>query len=371
MIYIIIFVIATLCVYIAEKSSEKNQKRNNHQQLCSYSPKQIILFALAVIILSFLAAIRDKYCGIDVTWYVTPTHEDALYAKGFMSFISDIEKEYGYYIIVYVITKLFDSLFFVHFFSHVIIIGPILYLLTTLKKEVGINISVAFFMYLLLSYNTSLCIVRQNMAASVTLLSIAFLLQKKYIQFFALAIIACSIHNSNILFLAPILLLYVAKEKLTSYKYMIGIVIAILSVYVLYAYFLVFFGNIIEEMYMERLDGNSDKNSGGILSAVLNALLIFIPFIFYKKNKCRYVFALLAPIFALLFILMGRQAAYFGRMAIPYAALIPISNAIFLYKKKFFLFGIILIAFALWYALNVLHGGYETYPYIVDKNWNL
>lgn len=371
MIYIIIFVISSLCAYIAEKSYEKKQKNSKAHWVCDYTPKQKLLFALAVIIPSFLAAIRDKYCGIDVTWYVTPTHEDALYAKSFVDFFIDIEKEYGYYIIVYVITKLFDSLFFVHFFSHVIIIGPILYLLTTLKKETEIRIWLAYFLYLLLSYNTSLCIIRQNMASSIAILGMAFLLQKKYLPFIIFSALSCTIHNSNILFLAPLVLLYIAKSKLTNYKYLIGIVIAILSIYAFYAYFLIFFGDVIGEMYLNRLDGNSTENSGGLLSVVLNALLIFLPFVLYSKKKNRYAFVLITPIFALLFKLMGREAIYFGRMAIPYISLIPISNAIFLHNKRILLLCAVLIALALWYAGNVLHGGFETYPYIVDKNWNL
>lgn len=359
MIYLYVFIISTLFVYLAEKNANGNNKI------------KYFYFCIAIIIPSFFAAIRDIYCGIDITFYVTPTFDSAKNYNNISSYLNDVEIEYGYGIFVYLIQKIFNNLFFVHFFTQIIIISPVVVLLYILKKEYDIKIYLAYFVYLLLCYNTSLCIIRQNIASSISILSMIFLVKKKYFLFLIFGTISCFVHNSNILFLLSALFLYIIRYKLSNFKYIILLIVAILSIYMVYVYFLPYFGNIFGEMYMERMEANSNSNSGGYITLILRTILVFLPFFFYKKELAEYNFILILPVFSLLFFLMGREIAYLGRLATPYSVFIPISIALYLRKSVFLSLITFVISLSLWYASVILQGGYETYPFKEDKYWNI
>lgn len=358
MIYLYIFIISSFFIYLAEHIHKEHTKI------------KYVCFCLAIIVPSFFAAIRDKYCGIDVTFYVTPTYDSAKSYNSISSFMNNTEIEYGYGIFVYYITKLFGDLFYVHFFTQIVIISPFILLLTTLKKEYEINIYIAYFIYLLLCYNTSLCIIRQNIASSISILSIVFLIRKKYLLFLLFGVSACFVHNSNILFIIPTVLLYLFRDKVSNFKNILLLSIAIISIYSLYIYLLPSLGNIIGEMYMDRMESNSDSNSGGITTLILKTTLVFLPFFFYTKELSKYNFILILPVFSLLFYLLGREIAYLGRLGTPYTIFIPISLVLYLRNKYFLSICVIVISLALWYGSVILQGGYKTYPFIQDKYWN-
>lgn len=359
MIYLYTFIISSFFLYLAEK----NINKKNATIRCVY-------VCIAIIIPSLLAAIRNEYCGIDVTFYVTPIFEKANHCSNISSFFNDTSIEFGYGIYVYFITKLFGSLFYVHLFTQILIISPIVILLFILKKEFGVKISLAFFMYLLLCYNTSLCVIRQNLATSISILSIVFLLRKKYFFFLIVGFISCLFHNSNIIFILTTVLVYLVRYKISNYKYTFLLVFGILSIYTMYIFLLPYFSNVIGDIYMERMEENSNSNTGGYITLALRTILVFLPFFFIEKDLAKYNFILILPVFSLLFYLMGREIAYLGRLAIPYTVFIPVSIAVYLRNSKILMLFVLVLTLLLWYSSVILQGGYDTYPFTEDKYWN-
>ena len=111
-IYIAVFIISILSTYYAEKYEKKSMK------------KEFIFFsAIAILIPSLLAGLRNSTIGYDTSYYSLPTFNKAL-VMNFSRFRSITSKqiELGYGVMVFILTKLLENFQVILFATHFIIV---------------------------------------------------------------------------------------------------------------------------------------------------------------------------------------------------------------------------------------------------------
>lgn len=354
MIYIFCFILSVCISYIAERKLERLQSA-------------FFLFVISASLPIILAGLRDVSVGIDVTWYVTPPFYAAQKYSSLSSFMKYMaEDDAGFFIYVYIITKLFDSLIVLMTLNHLIIITPILYILYYYKKNNPMfSITLGYAIWLLSIYNMTLCVVRQSMALGFGLLAIVFLFRKKYLLCGVMAFLSYEFHHSMILFLSIIILLYLVRIKISSRK-KYELIASIICFSSFIGTFLInHFLGFVNEKYAERVE-DSLINEGGRPTAVFWFILALLPFYFVYRRKVNihtdtllYFF----PLIGAVFFVLGLHAMYIGRLAYPFLTLTAITIPCLPLKRSSRT--IILGLFVLyWIVQYPIHNSWETVPYI-------
>lgn len=357
MIYFSVFVIAILFAFLGDKYYNNVKMR-------------YIFTAFALLPPIILAAVRSHVVGTDVDMYITPTYSDAKQIGTLSSFYATTEKEYIFFGLQFIITKTFKTLFSVHFINQLIIMSPIMMLICYVKKEYHVKIWKMYAVYLFLQYNISLCVIRQNVAFSLFLIGFYFLLKKKYIPFIVFSIIAAYSHNSTIIPIICICILYFTRNSASNIKAKLIMLILLLGIIIGYNYFLSQFGFLIGDMYITRMEG-AEGNSGGYMTLLFYFVLVIIPFIINKDIPKKIFFFNYIPAIGLVFSILAKNSVYIGRLAIPFMIYTCITVPLCL-RNKGWLYNIFLVTIiCFWYITYIDRGLWETYPYEMDIRYNM
>ena len=165
--------------------------------------KFIFLSLLALIIPSFFAAFRGEKVGTDVLQYAKPYYLEALNSSSLQSFLLQGSAETGYEVFVFVITKIFKNFNAILFFTEALIICPIY--IVAIKNRKNCPMWVTLLVYYMIFYIASFNFMRQSIAAALLLLAYFELVEKKWLKFIILILLAQSFHNTAFIGLAVIL----------------------------------------------------------------------------------------------------------------------------------------------------------------------
>lgn len=165
--------------------------------------KFIFLSLLALIIPCFFAAFRGEKVGTDVLQYAKPYYLEALNSSSLQSFLLQGSAETGYEVFVFVITKIFKNFNAILFFTEALIICPIY--IVAIKNRKNCPMWVTLLVYYMIFYIASFNFMRQSIAAALLLLAYFELVEKKWLKFIILILLAQSFHNTVFIGLAVIL----------------------------------------------------------------------------------------------------------------------------------------------------------------------
>lgn len=165
--------------------------------------KFIFLSLLALIIPCFFAAFRGEKVGTDVLQYAKPYYLEALNSSSLQSFLLQGSAETGYEVFVFVITKIFKNFTAILFFTEALIICPIY--IVAIKNRKNCPMWVTLLVYYMIFYIASFNFMRQSIAAALLLLAYFELVEKKWLKFIILILLAQSFHNTAFIGLAVIL----------------------------------------------------------------------------------------------------------------------------------------------------------------------
>lgn len=204
-IYLIVTVITSFLVFLEEKNNEKVKK------------KRCILSILAILLLCIIAGARDSGVGTDTLvygdsvfqWMCEHNFSEALVLNLKMKI------DYGYLVLVYVITRFTDKLFWQYFVFQLISVGFVFKALDDANldryKWIGV------FIYNTLFYSFSLNLMRQIMAVSIVLYAYKYVRESKLLKFLIWVIIAIFIHKTAFVAIT-IYPLYMMLGTTISYK---------------------------------------------------------------------------------------------------------------------------------------------------------
>ncbi|BBK63261.1 MAG: EpsG family protein [Thomasclavelia ramosa] len=192
--YLLTFSISSIFIYIS-----KYIKRN----------QRWILFFIALFIPCFLAGIRSEIIGTDVNVYLMPIYNAAEKAGNFNEYLNTSwfniyrynsvkEYEIGFITVIYVLVKMFHSIFVVKFFIQFLIIYPIYFALKKYGEKTLIWIGMLI--YFLLFFNQSLNIMRQYISMSFVFLAIVgFIKTNDFKHYVIFQLIALTFHSSSLI----------------------------------------------------------------------------------------------------------------------------------------------------------------------------
>lgn len=353
--YIIIFLISIYFSYLTEKRIDKNKG-------------YIITSILAVMPLIIMAGIRDKYVGIDVTWYVEPSYIVARKAENLSAFFYEYGDgtDYGFCIFVYLITKIFGSFFWIMTFCHAIIVIGWFYFLVYFKKTYKISLTFGFAIILISQYNESLCLIRQSMATSIALLGYVFMLQRRYLYSIILCLVAFSFHQTIISFILAFIGFDIILRKITSVRNQYILLFLLFFFVIAFTSLLDIISIYVSEKYIERMT-YTEGNRGGYITLYFYIFLVLLPFILKSKNKISSFLYL--PVIGVVFLILSKQSQYLSRLAYPFMSCLMVTVP-YRVQNKYMRF-IIIIAFSvLWYVSIYIRKDWETVPYVIDSNMN-
>lgn len=377
LVYLIIFLISTTFIYFAEKMDGRNR------------PITILLIIIAICLPCLLAGVRSLNIGTDVLNYVNPIYLAASSINGFNNFIHTYifysyelvpisNYEIGYDLFVYLITKIFGNFFSLLFITQLLIIAPIVMGLWKFRSRFPAWLGILT--YYLLFYNTSLNMVRQSIAISFLAYGFSYLVQKKYLNYFGLVLLACTFHVTaviGIIFLGIFIFLNKSAEtkKNIPLRLLLIFVISLLIVYVP-----PLLNITLKILGVSRYSQGYIRNSASI---AINQIILVVPVIFlllfqWKRNKNNndikiFLLAMLLCNLALSQLsstseFASRITAYFSIFNIYVFPCVTMDKSYI--RKSLILALILMYLIGYWYYSYVIMGYSGTIPFQVSPTLN-
>lgn len=368
-VYIICFFICILLLLLNEKI-KLNQKS--------------FLECIVIIILCTIAGFRDLSIGTDVNIYVKPMFQAALYAKNFSQyleyswfssykyvFVKDFE--FGFSIVIYIISNIFKNISAVLFFIHLLIIVPIYKALHKVSKEFPTWISMIVFLFIY--YNQTLNMMRQWIAMSFLIYGYTFLRENNTKKYIILVIVASLFHKTAIIGLIILIIFkYVQKKNVISPTINI-IKVCIISVIIVFSLnIIVEFLNLIGySKYIVYINGNLHLSINQLIIRVPILVLLIINYKKLQQHFKDFPFLITMIFLDLIFSQLAtisqysiRISVYFSEYSIlSYSALCCFKYHNGSYKFRDIINIIILILYSIsyWIFYYVISGSCHTVPY--------
>lgn len=314
-------------------------------------------FWMPLIVLSLFAGVRSSQVGTDSGAY-TRRFRSGLNIDYFQP-----EKgiEIGYEAYEYLILKFTHNYFWLFFLSSLIII----YCYLIIIKKYSINYRLSIFLFITLGiYTFFFNGLRQGLAMAIFSLSLPFLLEKRFLYYLIICLIASLFHNTALIMI--------------PFYFLVN-----LRIKPLYKIVATFLGSLISSKFLvsyiastnERYEGYSkvSENSGGFLTlGFYTLILLFIGYIIYyfkinDKNTLKmYNFYSLGVVFIIPIALLGtnpsgpqRLLTYFSWLLV---LLLPTIDKVI--NKKYF--NIALVIFFMSYFILTTSKFSNLTPYIIN-----
>lgn len=374
-IYLTVFFLSSLFFYVSEKAKGKYLKR--------------ISVIVAILVPSILAGTRASTVGTDTSVYGISFFERAVYSNGIIDYITKQialgNVDVGFNGIVYFASRLSKDYHVGLFFYELITLIFIYLFFRECKLRYDTPIWLASLLYNLALYNTSLNIMRQNIAVAVAAYAFTFVWKNKKISYFVLMTIAFLIHSSALVGLIPFVLYMFLKtgtvysERKQFFRCVVFVCIAfgvILGAPQLIE-FLVKAG-IFRDNYLKYLQGGtfstaSEGRSVSMVTLTIQLIYIMIYTVLFRKMlnlKIESSFYLMISAMVLVTTCFGPLfAEYVSRLSYYF---IPIQMAGLATTKRLFnkksqpIWEVVIIGIVLfsWYRTFVILGYHETVPYV-------
>ncbi len=370
MIYAICFIISSLFIKVHPMNLKINKK-----QIKINLGKYIFVILPAV-----LAGIRAPWVGVDVKTYVISAFERLSTYNSIKSVLDYHYLELGYECYIYIVTRLFNDLHWLHFFSALVILIGVYCFVSNFKYK--ISVFMAVFAFLCIYFNQSLNIVRQWMAMGIYMFAIQYILKGEKLKYYIFCFVATLFHSSAIItFFIYVICRFLLNSttKKERWKAVFVIIVALLSVILLQEVTqIAVLSGLLPGKYLEYFQ-NEEGQSSLFMQILCRLPLILGYIVFYKtlikrdsRNTIIFIFLLIDLILSSIsstFGYVGRISIYFGVWQIIgisqlYKVSLKLSN-----KKGFkFIIGVFFISILLiyWSYYYVIRGFSGTYPYSSD-----
>lgn len=381
-IYLISFILSSLLLYISTKIQKKKVLRK-------------IIVIIAIIIPCLLAGMRDITIGTDVRVYVENMFNCAKHSNNLSEYLSSgwsigwrirrvFEYEYGFSILVYIITKIFGNMQSVLFTIQLFTILPV-YLGLKKFKELDDKIWLSMLIYYFVFFCLSLNIMRQMIGISIVFYAFCMLYNEKNkdLYFLFLIFIGVLFHATSILGIIIYIIykmvdrqerknlkIIINERKISLLKILVftftilGILIIFNSELLLKIIRFIGFGNYY--LYISN-DVIFDYKQ------LLLRLPILILFIFQYKNlkikDKKYIFFLIVFIIDLLVSNLSSASTYASRIGylFDFFNIVSLTMLSYASNKKIVnnanKFLIILYIILYWYIMFIDKGVSQVFPY--------
>ena len=352
--YIFCIIIAGIFAYFSQKQFNKGKSKIGK-----------LLLALSFIIPCLVAGSRTMLVGRDVTIYITETISMANAQSNIIDFLSVINVEYGFGILIY-ISNIFKNINVTLFFIELVIMIPIyIYILRNRKDK-----SVAFMVlvFFLTIFCTSLNIMRQFMAISFIILANDYLKTSEIKKCVLCFLLAISFHSSALIAIFILGVTYIMHRGKNRIVWISVITFCILSIVVLMKPML---SILPSYSYFLNREVTQDVLSI-VLSIIKKVFWLFLIIVGYSnKIKDNYkeamVVAFVLIVYDIAFYTTSLYVSAVGRIGyyflyVAYFEFLPIISKRFLQKKTVNII-IIAILCLLWYKMTIDDVESWVYPY--------
>lgn len=361
--YLLVFIFTIFFTHLADK----------------YYNEKILFCIFSVIALVppiLLAGLRDETIGTDIQVYVIRTFAMAGEYGNMGDFLSDSNID-----IVFTLLMYFSNTFFGSVNGALIVIAAFILIcvyVSMMKMRLYFPMSYAMFIYLFSFYNTSLNLMRQNMAMAVCLLMFVFFIRKEYVKSTFAGVVAFLCHSSSVFFLIPIILYNFFCQQNRQWEKTRKCVIIYCTLLPL---IFLFFDSLLDffigiGVFAEKYAMYSTLNKEGgtvvnTLFVLTYVIFIFVTFRFLLRNKRskNNLYAFIITYSTLVVSLLSAISMWAGRLSLYFQIItvwvfpVLIYNLpyrkIAVYKKLF----TVLIVFYWWYTY-IFNNANETYPYV-------
>lgn len=329
---------------------------------------------LSILLLTLLAAFRDKTIGVDVQGYFYHRFYSAQLIGSFHELISFVFNDFqgiepGFLIIIYISSNVIGSFSVALFLTSFIINFGFIWGLYRVKEHLAFNIAVATFCFLF--YQSTYNGMRQWMAMAIIVFGIKYIYEQRLFKFCITVAIAMLFHRTAIIALALYMIMTILQKKKNTVLYQIVIIAGALM-------FIIGYTSIINIAiyYFPVLNKYAHYAEGGNLGIYLNGILIRLPpialgAILYKRLKERdhfHVYWFLILIIDVILSQLYSVAIFATRISTYFtiARTFELSLACSLEKvKERRIIKTLVISYVLlfWYLNYIYEGHSGTYPY--------
>lgn len=321
--FIFIFIILLSIIGVSSKWSADEKTLNTNKTA----------FYLCMLILCFLASFRSSIVGNDTQSYIYIFEQSADYLANGSRF------EIGYVYFNYLLSKITSEPQYVFIICSLVIYYSYSRFIWKYSKMPWLSLLLFF----LLTFGSTVNIMRQMLAISILLWSVDFVIQKKPLLFVATIALATLFHNTAFLF-APIWLL--SKLQLNRRTALLMTVIA-LTMYVGFAGLLNYaFGYLsMYEYYSEGKYFEGEVRLASMIQLLISLGVSVFGYLAYQRNNnvqwklsdegMSYKLLLLMQFIATVIFFLCLRVNLLDRIALYYStfSIINIANAISLYPN--------------------------------------
>lgn len=378
-IYLMCFVISTICIYCGEKAYNKSFKYAS--------------FFFGVMILAVVAGCRDQVVGTDVMVYgvrfYNLAHSSVSIKDLFQRLtISGEASDYAFHLLNFALTRAFKDYHIGLFAYSFLTFSFFLKGCMEYKKMNGDSVAFRMLLVCFLFYNTSLNAMRQLIAVAIVYCATAYLLQDRYKLFSVLAVLACSFHSSGLISLVIFGCHLILKdnrnysEKKRFIRASIFLLISgciVLFINQIIKYFVTL--GILRSSYLNYISSGKYGGSGGLaLFNIIGPTIICASssFLFYRfhradKKRSNKIFFTMMTVILLVMSFSTIISNYFLRVSYyftPLAYECQIINRKYFEEKSRVIWKVIMILLAVvpWMHDIVQLNYGETIPYVFFRN---
>lgn len=366
--YIIIAAIASLFYYFGIVAHKKKE-----------AEASILFFVMYMLVPSIIGGARDLNIGTDMDTYVIKFYNWISSSNNLYNALNVVgEKEYGYYLLNYLSSIIYDN---IHFFLFVVeAIKVTLVGITAFHFRKKCNPILIILPYFLFSWWYGLSMMRQSLAIAICFYAFKEYTSRRYFHFIISTALAYTFHNSSIfILLMPIINIFVKRQ--------IHILVNLLIIVILYigANTLVTtistIGIVSKEMADRYIDTGVDSAKSNLL--ITTIILIYSLYRYYisnihvkkglkEKSKVLKKQLVLTYInislcaYSIFFLLLARYFEVAYRVSYyPMIGIMIITPIIIKADKKYFREAsiIYIMLYVFYYYLESRHGLAETIPY--------
>lgn len=322
-----------------------------------------VIYLMFVLFLSLIEGCRDLTIGTDLNVYGILYFDDACRSHHLIKHIFEYEGEWGFHTFMWLCSRLSSDIHVMLFVSALLKI--VLVSSAFLKMKHRLNPTLLMFSYLCFSYVTGFNIMRQALAASVTIFALPYLINKKWLPYLSLSLLAMTLHSSA--FMSIVLVLLYFTTKLRGGMWISFIVLAIIYSLssVIMAYITVSDLGLYSEkaaLYLER-EGVTTAKSNIVISCLYILFVLKNKSYFKEKNFFNYF--LLLCMTSLFFTLMSSlfevavRLSWYAFYLLGFIYMLTIKT---FQNRRLYSWGYVII-FSMYFIVDALHGLGDCLPY--------
>lgn len=351
--YFLVFVAALVLTYFGQKAFGRNKKIG------------IFIYFVVIIGLSTFAALRDYSVGADLLAHKQNYFDLSLRYESIGRYLSLFSGEYLFSSLVFLVSHITGSFRIAMF---IFTFAPLSVLFYYGYKNNPKHMTLFLAAYLLTFFNTSLNVIRQTMAITLTIPAFFLSRDKKIFVSIILILAASLFHLSAILALVFIPInIFAAKKNQIKYYALVCLAFMILC----FGLDSIANNNLFQSTGYAGYLKHTITNMNGYLFALKLCIFVFVTcfYRFYKEDiKCRgyYYLAILDLLFYLFsnYVMFGYRVSYYFVVFLPFL-FASVAEKIRKKNRLIFYVGITIALVAYWLGRNIFIGYDATIPYLV------